>query len=115
MTFTKEWIEELKYDAMFHSNDEQIKQRIVDALDHIERLQARVQELETQQRWLSVDDPAIFELDRGFYLYEDRRGAHNIGLFTFEDRRLLGATRIYNMRLYPPHLRNIPNPPKDGE
>lgn len=76
-------------------------------------LKRRVQELEQEHTWISVSDPAVFELERGFYLYEDERGAHMIGLFNFTDRNLLGATKIYSMKLYPPHLKNIPQPTKE--
>ena len=84
-----------------------------DALDEIEKLQQRVQELEQERQWIPVSDAAVFELERGFYLYEDERGAHMIGLFNFTDRNLLGATKIYSMKLYPPHLKNIPQPTKE--
>lgn len=104
------------------------------ALDEIERLQKeiellqtnrkllnrdlgkannRIVELEQEHTWIPVSDAAVFELERGFYLYEDERGAHMIGLFNFTDRNLLGATKIYGMKLYPPHLKNIPQPTKE--
>ena len=113
--FTSEWIVEQRKRLEQFLSKTHTEIILLQALDEIERQRKHIAELEAERRWIPVSDPAVFELERGYYLYENERGAHMIGMFTFEKEKLFDAIRIYSKRLYPPHLRNIPKPPQTQE
>ena len=80
----------------------EIEKFALEALDHIERLQARVQELEQERRWIPVNEFDIKE--DGIYLYIDTRDQLQLSYFYAKDRRKFAhyVKQIYTMQIILP-------------
>jgi hypothetical protein len=105
MKFTSEWI-------AAHRGHLWSSQLSNAALDHIEQLQARVQELEQEWRWIPVserlpednDDYLVVTIDKFGDSYQDV-AQYIDGLF-FDQ---------YDDRIKPSYWQPLPQPPQEGE
>lgn len=88
---------------------EKLEKQIPDLNLNLAKANLRITELEQERRWISIEEAT--RLEHGFYLFEDKRGNHGIGCFPFKDGKVnfFDAVKIYNMKLYPPHMKPSKN------
>ncbi len=90
---------------------QKLEKQIPDLNLNLAKANLRITELEQERRWIPIEEAT--RLEHGFYLFEDKRGNHGIGYFPLKDGKVnfFDAVKIYNMKLYPPHMK----PPQEGE
>ena len=103
--FRKKWTNQIdmRFDTYGYNTDDE--HLISECLNEITRLQARVQELEQERRWISVEEWQPKQC--GFYVYEDFRSRLDVDYFHTEKPDLSEVNRLFSMP--------IPQPPESEE